>query len=207
MSNPRRSGTSPVPGVSRRGFLTSMGTGAIGAAGLGGKAAEAAPTPTLAAGETVPVVLRVNGLTRTVSVEPRTTLLEVLRGPLGLTGVKPGCERGECGACTVLLDSRPRYACMTLALEAQGVDIVTVEGLMQGEELGPVQRAFVEHDGFQCGFCTCGQVVAVEGLLRKTPRPSLDEIREGLSGNLCRCGAYAHIVKAAEAAAALRGGR
>jgi xanthine dehydrogenase YagT iron-sulfur-binding subunit len=184
-----------------------MGTGAIGAAGLGGKAAQAAPAPTVAGGETVPVVLRVNGLARTVSVEPRTTLLEALRGPLGLTGAKPGCERGECGACTVLIDGKPRYACMTLALEAAGTEIVTAEGLMRGEELGPVQKAFVEHDAFQCGFCTCGQVVAVEGLLRKTPRPSAEEIREGLSGNLCRCGAYAHIVKAAQRAAALREGR
>jgi len=207
MSNPRRSGTSPGPGVSRRGFLTSMGTGAIGAAGLGGKAAQAAPAPTVAGGETVPVVLRVNGLARTVSVEPRTTLLEALRGPLGLTGAKPGCERGECGACTVLIDGKPRYACMTLALEGAGTEIVTAEGLMRGEELGPVQKAFDEHDAFQCGFCTCGQVVAVEGLLRKTPRPSAEEIREGLSGNLCRCGAYAHIVKAAQRAAALREGR
>jgi xanthine dehydrogenase YagT iron-sulfur-binding subunit len=96
---------------------------------------------------------------------------------------------------------------MTLALEAAGTEIVTAEGLMRGEELGPVQKAFVEHDAFQCGFCTCGQVVAVEGLLRKTPRPSTEEIREGLSGNLCRCGAYAHIVKAAQRAAALREGR
>jgi xanthine dehydrogenase YagT iron-sulfur-binding subunit len=207
MRNPRSRGTSPGPGVSRRGFLTSMGTSAIGATGLGGKAAEAASAPTVAGGESVAVALRVNGAVRTVSVEPRTSLLEVLRGPLGLTGAKPGCERGECGACTVLLDGKPRYACMTLALEAAGADIVTVEGLMQGEELGPVQKAFVEHDAFQCGFCTCGQVVAAEGLLRKRPRPSTEEIREGLSGNLCRCGAYAHIVKATERAAALREGR
>jgi len=207
MRNPRRSGPSPGAGVSRRGFLTSMGTGAIGAAGLAGQSAEAASAPTVAGDESVRVTLRVNGSTRTVSVEPRTTLLEALRGPLGLTGAKPGCERGECGACTVLMDGKPRYGCMTLALEAQGADIVTVEGLMQGEELGAVQKAFVEHDAFQCGFCTCGQVVAAEGLLRQKPRPSTEEIREGLSGNLCRCGAYAHIVKATERAAALREGR
>jgi xanthine dehydrogenase YagT iron-sulfur-binding subunit len=144
-----------------------------------------------------------------VAVEPRTTLLDVLRGPLGLTGTKPGCERGECGACTVLVDGRTRYSCMTLALEAEGTEITTVEGLLRGEGLGDVQQAFVEHDGFQCGFCTSGQVMAVEGLLRANRQPSAREIREAVSGNLCRCGAYAHIFKAAGRAAELRtrGGR
>jgi xanthine dehydrogenase YagT iron-sulfur-binding subunit len=191
--------------VSRRGFLGSLGAGAVGAATLGG-AAEASAATVVAAGETVTVSLKVNGVLRSLAVEPRTTLLEVLRGPLGLKGSKPGCERGECGACTVLIGDVPRYACQTLAVEVDGAAVTTVEGLLDGEELGVVQKAFVEEDAFQCGFCTSGQVVAVEGLLRSHPQPGPDQIREGLSGNLCRCGAYAHIVKAAERAAVARRG-
>ena len=194
------------PGVSRRGFITSMGAGVVGTAALGAKAAEAAPAPAIAAGETVTLGLEVNGVPRRVAVETRTTLLEVLRGPLGLTGAKPGCERGECGACTVLVDGVTRYACLMLALEAEGRDVVTVEGLLDGETLGPVQQAFVEKDGFQCGFCTSGQVLAVEGLLRKRKDPTPEEIREGLSGNLCRCGAYAHIFESARRAGELKRG-
>ncbi len=196
-------------GVSRRGFITSMGTGVVGAAALGARAAESTPAAVVAADETAMLSLRVNGLARRVPVQPRTTLLEVLRGPLGLTGAKPACDRGECGACTVLVGGETRYACQMLALEAQGAEVVTVEGLLDGERLGPVQQAFVEKDGFQCGFCTSGQVMAVEGLLRKRKDPTPEEIREGLSGNLCRCGAYAHIFEAAERAAVLRrdGGR
>ena len=193
-------------GVSRRGFITSMGAGVVGTAALGAKAAEAAPAPAIAAGETVTLGLKVNGVPRRVAVETRTTLLEVLRGPLGLTGAKPGCERGECGACTVLVDGETRYACVMLALEAEGRDVVTVEGLLDGETLGPVQQAFVEKDGFQCGFCTSGQVLAVEGLLRKRKDPTPEEIREGLSGNLCRCGAYAHIFESARRAGELKRG-
>ncbi|HXK08841.1 MAG TPA: (2Fe-2S)-binding protein [Vicinamibacteria bacterium] len=194
------------PGVSRRGFITSMGAGVVGTAALGARPAEAAPTAVVAADEPVPLALRVNGSLRRVAVEPRTTLLEVLRGPLGLTGAKPACERGECGACTVLVGGQPRYACMMLALEAEGAEVTTVEGLLDGETLGPVQQAFVEKDGFQCGFCTSGQVMAVEGLLRKQPDPSPAEIREAVSGNLCRCGAYAHIFEAARRAGELKRG-
>jgi xanthine dehydrogenase YagT iron-sulfur-binding subunit len=137
-------------------------------------------------------------------VEPRWTLLNVLRDRLGLTGAKTGCERGECGACTVLIDGLARYSCMTLALEAAGAQITTVEGLLRGEELGPVQQAFVEEDAFQCGYCTPGQIVSVEGLLRRTPEPTLEQIREGTSGNLCRCGSYAHIFRAARRASELK---
>jgi xanthine dehydrogenase YagT iron-sulfur-binding subunit len=194
------------PGVSRRGFITSMGAGVVGTAALGARPVEAAPAPAIAAGETVTLALQVNGVARRVAVEPRTTLLEVLRGPLGLTGAKPGCERGECGACTVLVGGDPRYACMMLALEAEGADVTTVEGLLDGETLGPVQQAFVEKDGYQCGFCTSGQVMAVEGLLRKRKDPTPEEIREGVSGNLCRCGAYAHIFEAARRAGELKRG-
>ena len=192
------------PGVSRRGFIATLGTGAVGVAARAA-AGPAQPEQALpeAAGLTE-VTLLINGRRERVLVEPRWSLLFVLRERLGLTGSKQGCERGECGVCTVLMDGKPRYACMTLALEAEGVAITTVEGLMAGEELGPVQQAFAEHDAFQCGYCTPGQVVAAEGLLRANPHPTMDEIRLGMSGNICRCGAYAHIFKAVEHAAGQR---
>jgi xanthine dehydrogenase YagT iron-sulfur-binding subunit len=165
-------------------------------------AAESADIPEGA--ETVRITLLVNGRSHSLLVEPRWSLLYVLRERIGLTGAKPGCERGECGACTVLINDQPRYACMTLAVEAAGFQITTLEGLMNGEELGPVQQAFAEHDAFQCGYCTPGQIVSVEGLLRAKPNPSIEEIRHGLSGNLCRCGTYPHIFKAAQRAAELK---
>ena len=190
-------------GMSRRGFLSSVSAGAAVAASL----TEAPPAPAqeiAAAGTTATVNLRINGASRKIVVEPRWSLLFVLRDLLGLTGTKIGCERGECGACTVLIDGKTRYACMTLAVEAQGHDITTLEGLMDGEKLGPVQQAFAEEDAFQCGFCTPGQILAVEGLLRHTPDPTIDQIRRGLSGNLCRCGAYKHIFNAVGRASELR---
>ena len=189
--------------VSRRGFITSAGVGVVGAAALRGQA-EAATASVLPAGEPVPITLRVNGRARQLSVLPRTTLLEALREHLGLAGTKPGCERGECGACTVLIDGVTRYACQMLALEAEGREVTTIEGLPKGEELSDVQKAFVAEDAMQCGYCIPGQVMAVEGLLREQPDPSLDQVREGVSGNLCRCGAYAHIFKAAKRAAETR---
>lgn len=145
--------------------------------------------------------LTVNGRPCNLLVEPRWSLLFVLREKLGLTGTKVGCERGECGACTVLINGVARYACMTLAVEAQGFEITTIEGLMEGEELGPVQQAFLEKDAFQCGYCTPGQIMAAEGLLRANPQPTQAEIQRGMSGNLCRCGAYAHILQAVESLA------
>ena len=191
------------PGLSRRGFLSSVSAGAAVAASL----AETPPAPAQeieAGGQTVTVNLRINGSMRKVVVEPRWSLLFVLREVLGLTGTKVGCERGECGACTVLVDGQTRYACMMLALESEGREITTLEGLMNGEKLGPVQQAFAEEDAFQCGFCTPGQIVAVEGLLRQTPNPTIEQIRLGLSGNLCRCAAYRHIFSAAARAAELK---
>jgi xanthine dehydrogenase YagT iron-sulfur-binding subunit len=164
------------------------------------------PVAEVPAAEPSKLTLVVNGRTHKVLVEPRDTLLVVLREKLGLTGTKPGCERGECGACSVLIDGVARYSCLTLALEAEGKAVTTVEGLMNGEELGPVQKAFAEEDAFQCGYCTPGQVVAAEGLLRANPEPTLDEIRHGMSGNLCRCGAYAHIFNAVGKAAQIRKG-
>jgi xanthine dehydrogenase YagT iron-sulfur-binding subunit len=194
-------------GLSRRTFIKSWGAGTVAFAVGGGAArAEADADTTLAADALVPVALEVNGDTRRVLVEPRWTLLYVLREKLGLTAAKIGCERGECGSCTVLIDDLPRYACLTLAVEAEGRRIETAEGLMDGERLGAVQESFVREDGLQCGYCTPGQVVAAEGLLRRNPDPSLDEIRTAMSGNLCRCGAYAHIFNAVADAAKHRKG-
>jgi xanthine dehydrogenase YagT iron-sulfur-binding subunit len=194
-------------GVSRRGFITSVGSGAIGVAAAGalvkGAPAEA-QAETVKAGDVSTITLTVNGRKQKLLVEARWSLLHVLRDQLGLTGTKVGCERGECGACTVLIDGKARYACMTLAVEADGHEITTVEGLMAGEELGPTQQAFAEEDAFQCGYCTPGQVMAAEGLLRANPSPNLDQIRQGMAGNICRCGTYAHIFKAVAKAADLK---
>ena len=199
----------PPPGVSRRGFIATLGTGAVAAAATAAAVhtAAAAPSTPVDAPEMVRVTLNINGRRQRLLVEPRWSLLFVIREQLGLTGTKVGCERGECGSCTVLIDGKPRYACMTLAVEAEGVEITTLEGLMNGEELGPVQQAFAEEDAFQCGYCTPGQIMAVEGLLRANPTPTLDEVRQGVSGNLCRCGSYALIFKAAHRAADLKKGR
>ncbi len=192
-------------GVTRRGFIASVGTGALSAVAANQvKATTPASAEVLEGAELSKVTLTLNGRSRQLLVEPRWSLAHVLREELGLTGTKLGCDRGECGACTVLIDDVPRYACMTLAVEAEGAKIETIEGLMDGEELGHTQQAFVEKDAFQCGYCTCGQIMAVEGMLRSNPDPSLDEVRSGVSGNLCRCGAYAHIFEAAQRAAELK---
>jgi xanthine dehydrogenase YagT iron-sulfur-binding subunit len=194
-------------GVSRRGFITSVGSGAIGVAAAGALVQGAPPqaqAEAVKAGDVSAVTLTVNGRTQKLLVEARWSLLYVLRDRLGLTGTKVGCERGECGACTVLIDGKARYACMTLAVEADGHEIITVEGLMTGEELGPTQQAFAEEDAFQCGYCTPGQVMAAESLLRANPSPDLDQIRQGMAGNICRCGTYAHIFKAVAKAADLK---
>jgi xanthine dehydrogenase YagT iron-sulfur-binding subunit len=200
---PENKGCSTHQGISRRGFLSSVGVGAVAAVSLG-NAPEAPAQEIEATGDAVTLSLRINGSVRKVVVEPRWSLLYVVRDVLGLTATKIGCDRGECGACTVLIDGKPRYACMTLAVEAQGLEITTLEGLMDGEKLGTVQKAFAEEDAFQCGFCTPGQIMAVEGLLRQNPAPDIDQIRTGLSGNLCRCAAYQHIFKAVAKAAGLR---
>jgi xanthine dehydrogenase YagT iron-sulfur-binding subunit len=189
--------------LSRRGFIQTAGAGAIAAVTLGETSVAQAAPPARPEDMTA-VWLTVNGRRHRALVEPRWSLLYVIRERLGLTGSKVGCERGECGACTVLIDGVPRYACMTLALEAEGTEVTTVEGLMRGEDLGPVQQAFVEKDAFQCGYCTPGQVMAAEGLLHATPDPTLEQIREGMSGNLCRCGCYAHVFQAVARAAELR---
>jgi len=196
-------------GMTRRSFIRGVGVGAAAAAAASGtlSALAAAEAKEVKPEEMVKLILRVNGRSHRLLVEPRWSLLFVLREKMGLAGTKIGCERGECGACTVLIDGLPRYACMTLALEAEGDEITTVEGLMEGEELGPVQQAFLENDAFQCGYCTPGQIMAAEGLLRANAPLTVTEIQKGMSGNLCRCGAYVHIFRAVEAAARARSGR
>jgi xanthine dehydrogenase YagT iron-sulfur-binding subunit len=150
------------------------------------------------------ITLTLNGARRQVPVDDvRVTLLDLLRERLDLPGTKKGCDRGQCGACTVLLDGRRVNACLTLALSCDGADVLTIEGLAQGQELHPVQAAFIEHDGFQCGYCTPGQIMSAVGLIMEGHAGADPErIREGMSGNLCRCGAYAGIVEAVLAARA-----
>lgn len=193
------------PGLTRRKFLKTMGSGAAIAAASDALMARGTAEAEIIRPDTiVRVNLSINGIRRSLIVEPRWSLLYVLRERLGLNGTKVGCERGECGACTVLIDDLPRYACLTLAVEAQASEIVTLEGLMHAERLGAVQQAFAEHDAFQCGYCTPGQIMSAEGLLRSDPSPKPDAIRRAMSGNLCRCGAYAHIHRAIGRAAELK---
>ncbi|MFN4218112.1 MAG: (2Fe-2S)-binding protein [Candidatus Bipolaricaulia bacterium] len=150
-----------------------------------------------------PIKLIVNGEAHEVLVEPRRTLLDALRKDLGLTGAKKACDEGTCGACTVLVDGKPIYACMALAIECDGKSIETIEGLAQDGKLHPIQQAFIEEDALQCGFCTPGQIMSMKALLDENPNPTLQDIKRALSGNLCRCGAYPKIFKAALRAAAL----
>jgi xanthine dehydrogenase YagT iron-sulfur-binding subunit len=184
-------------GVSRRDFLKISGISAAAVPLIGTKVVEAAGQPVKVYGPgKVPVELTVNGQKHTLQLEPRVTLLDALRDNLEITGAKRVCDRGECGACTVLLDNKTVYACSVLAIDAQGRQITTVEALTQGGKLHPVQQAFVDSDASQCGFCTPGFVVATKVFLDKHPKPTPDEIRRGLSGNLCRCGTYHGIQQA-----------
>jgi xanthine dehydrogenase YagT iron-sulfur-binding subunit len=171
--------------------------------------ASSSPGPEAVAGPgPVSISLKVNGKARKLSLEPRVTLLDALRDYLDITGAKKVCDRGVCGACTVILDGKPVYACNLLAIQAEGHDIVTVEGLSHDGELHPVMAAFVEHDAQQCGFCTPGFVVACKAFLDKHPNPTFDEIEEGLGGNLCRCGTYVGVRQAVlEAAKSMKGGK
>ncbi len=146
--------------------------------------------------EKIGLILKINGVQHQLNIEPRVTLLDALREYLGLTGTKKGCDRGECGACTVLVDGKRINSCLTLAVMQMGKSIITIEGLAENEQLHPIQKAFIEHDAFQCGYCTSGQIVSAVGLLAEMQPKSDTEIREGMSGNLCRCGAYNHIVAA-----------
>ncbi|HEU5442031.1 MAG TPA: (2Fe-2S)-binding protein [Ktedonobacterales bacterium] len=161
----------------------------------------AAAVPAAGMVDRVRIQLTVNETAYSLSVEPRRTLLDALRDDLRLTGAKPGCNMGNCGACTILLDGEAVYSCLQLAVECVGHTITTIEGLAQGDQLDPVQRAFIEHDALQCGFCTPGQVLALKSLLARNPHPTDEEIERGMAGNLCRCGAYPKILAAARALA------
>jgi xanthine dehydrogenase YagT iron-sulfur-binding subunit len=185
--------------VSRRNFLRTAGVSAAAASVAGGLAEPAAAT-VLGPGP-VELTLKVNGVAKAVTVEPRVTLLSALRNHLDLTGAKQVCDRGGCGACTVMLDGDPVVSCLMLAADAVGHEITTVEGLGTPDKMSAVQAAFVECDALQCGFCTPGFVVASTALLKKKPMPTLDEIKDGLAGNLCRCGTYGRVFEAVQKAA------
>src|SRR5205823_2748367 len=159
-------------------------------------ASPAAALPTIAGNDTVKANFKINGKDYTLDVDPRTTLLDALRERLHLTGSKKGCDHGQCGACTVLVNGRRVNSCLTLAVMHEGDEITTIEGLANGEELHPMQAAFIEHDGFQCGYCTPGQICSAVALLKENHANSDDEIREWMSGNICRCGAYPNILAA-----------
>lgn len=156
------------------------------------------PGPNTGAAQAIPITLTINGEVRHLTVEPWTSLLDLLRDELDLTGTKKGCDHGQCGACTVLIDDRRVNSCLTLAVMKDGASITTVEGLAQGDELHPMQDAFIEHDAFQCGYCTPGQICSAVGLMKEGRAQSAEEIRELMSGNLCRCGCYVNIVTAIE---------
>jgi len=146
------------------------------------------------------IVLKVNGVNYQLEVEPWRTLVEVLRETLGLTGTKKSCNEGECGACTVMMEGRPVASCLVLAMDAQGKEIVTIEGLSEGERLHPIQEAFLKHGAIQCGYCTPGMVISAKALLDQNPKPTVAEVRKAISGNLCRCTGYQHIVDSIRAA-------
>lgn len=192
--------------LSRRAFLEGTGAALVVATTVSVAIEAQSPPPAAPAIAVEPGVphttinLTVNGKTERVDVEDRWTLAELLRDRLGLTGTKIGCDRGECGACTVLVDDKPVYACSQLALWMDGRSVTTVEGLAVNGALTPLQRAFADHDAPQCGFCTSGQLMTATALLRVNPRPSADEVQHALAGNLCRCASYNHYVDAVLAA-------
>jgi aerobic-type carbon monoxide dehydrogenase small subunit (CoxS/CutS family) len=190
---------------SRRTFLKSLGTVAATAATAQVKSVaaelEKANNEKIIGPNAVPVTLTVNGEKLKLLLEPRVTLLDALRNYSSLTGAKEGCDRASCGACTVLLGDTPIYSCQKLAIEAQGVEITTVEGLAKDGKLSKVQQAFIEKDALQCGYCTPGFVMSITALLKKNFRPTADDVKHACAGNLCRCGAHPHILQAAFKAA------
>jgi len=183
--------------VSRRAFLKTVGVTGVAAGVIAGPETEAqaaGPAP-LGPGE-VPITLTIDGKPFKLSVEPRVTLLDAMRDRLDKTGLKRVCDRGSCGACTAIIDGRTAYTCSMLAIEAQGKDIRTIAGLSEGTALHPVQQAIVDHDGTMCGFCTPGFVMASIALLEKHPKPTVEQVRAGLDGNICRCGTYKGLLEA-----------
>ena len=186
----------------RRAFMSAAaGTAVAVPLTARGAGAPAKPTETQDPSLPVNVTLRVNGEDRTVSMDARTTVLDALREHLGLTGSKKGCDHGQCGACTVLIEGRRVLSCLTLALVAQGKEVTTIEGLGKEKQLHPMQQAFIEQDAFQCGYCTPGQIMSAVACVREGHAGSDEEIREYMSGNICRCAAYPNIVAAVKQAA------
>ena len=196
-------------GFSRRGFISGVGLGGALGTGLLEREAAAAPVPANVAGPgPVAITLTINGKPVNVTVEPRVTLLDAMRNYLDLTGAKRVCDRGTCGACTVILAGKTVYSCSVLAIDAQGKSIETIEGLAAGNNLHPVSAAFVNHDAQQCGYCTAGFVMAAKGFIDKHPNPTVEDVKHGLGGNLCRCGTYMGIRQAVvEAAKVMKGGK
>jgi len=194
------------PGVTRRKFLTRLGVTTLVATtaplleGVAQVETSPAPPGTAPTFGTVPITLSVNGQKHALKLEPRVTLLDTLREHLHLFGTKKGCDHGQCGACTVHVNGRRVNSCLTFAIMHQGDEITTIEGLSRGEELHPVQAAFLEHDAFQCGYCTSGQMMSAASLLKEPCGPDDDSVRECMAGNICRCGAYPNIVAAVQAA-------
>ncbi|MBZ5586248.1 MAG: (2Fe-2S)-binding protein [Acidobacteriia bacterium] len=204
--------TKPRTGFSRRGFIRGVGVGggAVGTTGLLEKEAAAAPPANVAGPGPVPVTLTINGKPVNLRIEPRVTLLDAMRNYAGLTGAKRVCNRATCGACTVILGGKTVYSCTVLAIDAQGKNIETIEGLAPGSSLHPVSAAFVNQDAQQCGYCTAGFVMAAKGFLDEHPNPNLADVKRGLGGNLCRCGTYMGVRKAVlevASAARLKGGK
>jgi len=185
--------------VSRRNFLKTAGVSGLATAvtSVGVAEVEAQSGPAVVGPGDVPITLMVNGKRVDLRIEPRVTLLNAIRNHADLTGNKRVCDRGACGACTMIVDGRTVYSCSTLAIEVQGKQIRTVDGLANGNTLHPVQQAFVDTDGLMCGFCTPGFVMATVALLESTPNPTLDQAKKGLDGNICRCGTFVRIMEAA----------
>jgi xanthine dehydrogenase YagT iron-sulfur-binding subunit len=190
--------------VSRRDFLKTAGVGSLATAvtAAGAAEADAQAGPRVVGPGDVPVSLTVNGKRVDLRIEPRVTLLDALRNRADLTGNKRVCDRGSCGACTMIVDGRTVYSCSTLAIDVQGKQIRTVEGLASGSTLNGVQQAFCDADALMCGFCTPGFIVAATALLERTPNPTSEQIRRGLDGNICRCGTFVRIMEATVATAA-----
>ncbi len=195
--------TPPQDGVTRRSFMTTVGLSAVAATAQahGERHADDAPSSTSQdinqfGPEPARILLKINGDAYRITVDPATTLMEALRWHIGMCGTKEVCDRGACGACSVLVNGRLVASCMMLAHDAVGKDIATVEGLAHGEELDPIQESFIRHDALQCGYCTPGLLMASKALLSNNPRPTFEQIKRGLSGNICRCGTYTNVFNA-----------
>ena len=200
----------PKSGFSRRGFMrgVGLGSGALGTALLEKEAQAAPPAAAIAGPGAVPITLNINGKEVKATLEPRVTLCDALRNHLDITGAKRVCDRGTCGACTVMMNGKTVYSCTVLAIDAQGKSIQTIEGLAPADKIHPISQAFWDNDGQQCGYCTPGFVMACKGLLDENPNPTMADLKHGLGGNLCRCGTYMGVRPAVlQAAKTLKGAK